>query len=391
MRSIGTQAFGIRLPIISRGDDLASIVADSLYQATAANSLTLRPTDVVGITEAMLAKAQGNFVRIDDIAADIRAKFPGGTFGLVFPILSRNRFLNILKGISRGAKKVHVLLQYPGDEVGNPIMERSDADRLFDTGKNFFSAKEFRALTGEFRHPFTGVDYISLYQEVGDNIEIHLSNDPRRILELTEHVLVGEIHSREQTRQRLLRAGAKTVYTLADVLSASVNGSGFNPDYGILGSNLSTDDELKLFPRDCDNFVRLVRDKIAEKFGVTPEVLIYGDGAFKDPQAGIWELADPVVSPGFTSGLIGRPNEIKIKYVAENLLHNMSGQEKTDAVTEMIRAKNREHGKSCASEGTTPRNYVDLLGSLCDLISGSGDKGTPVVLIQGYFDDYSSL
>ena len=389
MRHIGTQAFGIRLPIISRGDELADIVAESLFSAVQAQSLTLRSTDVVGITEALLAKAQGNFASIDDIAEDVRRKFPGGEVGLVFPILSRNRFLNILKGIARGAKKVYVLLQYPHDEVGNPIMAVEDADVVFDTGENFFSAEAFKKTIGEFRHPFTGVDYISLYESVGDNVEVHVSNDPRRILELTKHVLVGEIHSRVHTKQRLLHAGAETVHTLSEILSAPVNGSGYNPDYGVLGSNLSTDEELKLFPRDCDSFVALVRGKIADRCGgVAPEVLIYGDGAFKDPQAGIWELADPVVSPGYTQGLNGRPNEIKIKYVAENNFKGMSGAEKAVAVTEMIREKNST-GSQCTSEGTTPRNYVDLLGSLCDLISGSGDKGTPVVLIQGYFDDFS--
>jgi len=390
MRHIGTQAFGIRLPIVSQGDDLAGIVADSLYNAMQTQSLTLRPSDVVGITEAVLAKTQGNFASIDDVAEDIRRKFPSGELGLVFPICSRNRFVNILKGISRGAKKVYILLQYPNDEVGNPIMKPENVDRLFDTGQNFFSATEFRAALGDFGHPFTGVDYIALYESAGDNVDVYLSNDPRRILQLAKDVLVGEIHTRELTKRRLIQAGARTVFTLSDILSAPVNNSGYNPDYGILGSNLSTTETLKLFPRDCDSFVAHVREKIAQQCGIAPEVLIYGDGAFKDPQAGIWELADPVVSPGYTKGLIGRPMEIKIKYVAENIFHGMSSEEKTTAVTEMIREKHKDKGKQIASEGTTPRNYVDLLGSLCDLISGSGDKGTPVVLIQGYFDDYSS-
>ena len=390
MRRIGTQAFGIRLPIISQGDDLAAIVAESLYSAMQPLGLTLRPTDVVGVTEALLAKAQGNYASIDAVAQDIRRKFPEGEVGLVFPICSRNRFLNILKGIARGVKKVYLLLQYPNDEVGNPIMRAENVDALFDGGKNFFSAEEFRKRTGEFVHPFTGVDYISLYREASDNIEVFISNDPRRILELTGYVLVGEVHSRMRTRERLLQAGAKSVYTLSDILSEPVDGSGYNPDYGILGSNLSTNEELKLFPRDCARFVALVQEKIAARCGVAPEVLVYGDGAFKDPHAGIWELADPVVSPGYTAGLNGRPNEIKIKYVAENILKDMPSEEKAEAVKKMIREKNESSATRCASEGTTPRNYVDLLGSLCDLISGSGDKGTPVVLIQGYFDDYSS-
>lgn len=390
MRHIGTQAFGIRLPIISQGDDLSGIVADNLCDALQSGGLTLRPTDVVGITEALVAKAQGNYATLDHIAADIRRKFPQGTVGVVFPIFSRNRFVNILKGISRGADKVYVLLQYPGDEVGNPIMDPEDVDALMDSGRNFFSASEFRELTGHYRHPFTGLDYSALYEQAGDNIEVYISNDPRRILELTPEVLVAEIHTRDLTKKRLLKAGAKTVFTLCDVLSSPVNGSGFNPDYGVLGSNLSGDAELKLFPRACDDFVNEVRDKIAKKCGVAPEVLVYGDGAFKDPLAGIWELADPVVSPAYTDGLCGRPREIKIKLVADVHLKGMNGQEKTRAITDMIRAKNADKSSECTSEGTTPRNYTDLLGSLCDLISGSGDKGTPVVLIQGYFDDYSS-
>jgi F420-0:gamma-glutamyl ligase len=390
LRRIGTQAFGVRLPIISQGDDLAGIVADSLHNAIQTLSLSLRPTDVVGVTEALVAKAQGNFASIDDVAEDIRQKFPSGEVGLVFPICSRNRFVNILKGISRGVQKVHVLLQYPQDEVGNPVMRLEDVDRLFDTGKNVFSAAEFRKVLGVFDHPFTHIDYIALYERAGDNVDVHLSNDPRQILQLTKDVLVGEIHARERTKRRLIQAGARTVFTLSDVLSKPVRNSGFNPDYGILGSNLATTETLKLFPRDCDSFVANVRERILQQCGAAPEVLIYGDGAFKDPQAGIWELADPVVSPGYTEGLSGRPTEIKIKYVAENVFKGMSSEEKTAAVTEMIREKHKDKSKHIAGEGTTPRNYVDLLGSLCDLISGSGDKGTPVVLIQGYFDDYSS-
>lgn len=389
MRRIGTQASGIRLPIISQGDDLAGIVANSLSEALRSNNMTLKETDVVGITEAIVAKSQGNFADVDHIAADIRKKFPGGDVGVVFPILSRNRFFNILKGISRGAKKVHLLLQFPGDEVGNPLMDPEDVDALFDSGVNMFSAAEFRKATGTHCHPFTGVDYVSLYQGAGDNIDIYVSNDPRRILDLTDDVLVAEIHTRMMTKNRLLKAGAKTVYTLSDVLAEPVDGSGYNPQFGILGSNLSGDETLKLFPRDCKAFVDAVRDSIARQCGAAPEVLIYGDGAFKDPLAGIWELADPVVSPAYTDGLKGRPNEMKIKLVADSLGKDMDGAQKTAAITEMVRAKNRNSDGECVSEGTTPRNFVDLLGSLCDLISGSGDKGTPVVLIRGYFDDFS--
>lgn len=389
MRRIGTQASGIRLPIISQGDDLAGIVADALFEALGASSLPLKQTDVIGVTEAMVAKAQGNFASVDHIATDIRKKFPGGEVGVVFPILSRNRFYNILKGISRGAEKVFLLLQFPCDEVGNPLMDPETVDALFDSGKTLFSAAEFWNAAGKHRHPFTGVDYISLYQELADNIEVYVSNDPRRILDLTDTVLVGEIHTRMMTRKRLLKAGAATVYTLSDVLAEPVDGSGYNPRFGILGSNLSHGDVLKLFPRDCEAFVNDVRDRIARRCGVAPEVLIYGDGAFKDPLAGIWELADPVVSPAYTGGLKGRPREIKIKLAADALHKDMDGEQKTAAITEMIREKNKAGSGPCISEGTTPRNYVDLLGSLCDLISGSGDKGTPVVLVQGYFDDYS--
>ena len=388
MRRIGTQASGIRLPIISRGDDLAAIVADSLFEALQTGGLTLKETDVVGVTEAIVAKSQGNFAGIDHIAADIRQKFPDGEVGVVFPILSRNRFFNVLKGISRGAKKVHLLLQFPCDEVGNPLMNPENVDAVMDTGQSLFSAAAFRKAAGEHLHPFTGVDYISLYKSAGDNIEVHVSNDPRTILGLTHNILVGEIHTRMTTKSRLLKAGARNVYTLCDILSHPVDGSGYNPQYGILGSNLSGDEELKLFPRDCDSVVNTLRAAIAARCGVAPEVLIYGDGAFKDPQAGIWELADPVVSPAYTKGLEGRPREIKIKLVADSLSKDMDGETKTAAITEIVRAKNT--GAPCSSEGTTPRNYVDLLGSLCDLISGSGDKGTPVVLIQGYFDDFSS-
>ena len=389
MRRIGTQAFGIRLPIISQGDDLAGIVAESLSEALHAGNLTLRETDVVGVTEAMVAKSQGNFATIDHIAADIRKKFPDGEVGVVFPILSRNRFMNILKGISRGARKVYLLLQFPCDEVGNPIMRLEDMDSIYDSGETLFSAGAFRQMTGEHSHPFTGVDYLSLYREAGANIEIYVSSDPRTILNMTKDVLVGEIHTRMLTKKRLLKAGARNVYTLSDILSESVDGSGYNPQYGILGSNLSGDEVLKLFPRDCDAFVNDVRSRIERACGIAPEVLIYGDGAFKDPLAGIWELADPVVSPAYTEGLKGRPREIKIKLVADALRRDMDGEQKAAAIREMVREKNRDKDGTCVSEGTTPRNYVDLLGSLCDLISGSGDKGTPVVLIQGYFDDYS--
>lgn len=389
MRRIGTQASGIRLPIVSQGDDLSALVAGSLFEALRANNMVLKETDVVGVTEAIVAKSQGNFASIDHIAADIRKKFPGGEVGLVFPIMSRNRFVNILKGIARGAEKVYLLLQFPHDEVGNPLVAPEDVDALLDSGETLFTAAKFREFTHGYRHPFTDIDYISLYENAGDNIEIYVANDPRKILELTKTVLVGEIHTRMMTKKRLLKAGAKTVYTLSDILAEPVDGSGYNPRFGILGSNLSSDETLKLFPRDCEAIVETLREAIRERCGVAPEVLIYGDGAFKDPLAGIWELADPVVAPAYTDGLKGRPREIKIKLVADTVCKDMDGAGKAAAITEMIREKNLDASKECVSDGTTPRNYVDLLGSLCDLMSGSGDKGTPVVLIQGYFDDYS--
>jgi len=387
MRLTGTSAHGVRLPIISTGDNLPAIVAEAVANATAAEKLTLKNTDVIGVTESIVAKAQGNYASTDDLAADIRAKFPGGVVGVVFPIFSRNRFVNILKGIAKGADKVYVLMNCPNDEVGNPIIDLDDIDRISPAFANGpVPAAQFRVLSNNFLHPFTDMDYMDLYEKAGANIEVFVSNDPRSILTLTDTVLVGEIHSRFRTKKRLEAAGAKTVYTLSDILTAPINGSGFNAQYGVLGSNLSTDSRLKLFPRDCEAFVEKTRALITEKTGITPEVLVYGDGAFKDPVCGIWELADPVVSPAYTPRLGGQPSEIKLKFVADNMFGHLSGDEKTKAVADMIKAK--ESGKATHSEGTTPRKYADLLGSLCDLISGSGDKGTPVILIQGYFDDY---
>lgn len=387
-RLLGTQAYGIRLPIISRGDELAEIVAESVVEAVAAEGITLQCNDVVGITEAIVAKSQGNFASLDDVGADIRAKFPDGTVGLVFPILSRNRFLNILKGIARGADKVYVLLRFPQDEVGNPVMDMTSIDELEDQLQNKpISGADFKKITENYMHPFTGVNYIDLYESVGDNVEVYLSDDPRDILKLTPNVLVGEIHSRMQTKTRLEKAGARNVYTLSEVLAEPVNGSGYNPDFGVLGSNLDTHESLKLFPKDCGDFVAAVRQKIADRTGVSLEVLVYGDGAFKDPICGIWELADPVVSPAYTDRLAGQPREIKLKYVSENVFGGLSAEEKKTAITAMIKSKHE--GEPCHAEGTTPRKFSDLLGSLCDLMSGSGDKGTPVILVQGYFDDFS--
>jgi len=386
MRLIGTTAMGIRLPILSPSDDLIEIVAEHIEKVT--KTEPLKPTDVVAVTEAIVAKFENNFASIQDIADDVRAKFGESEVGLVYPMFSRNRFFNVLKGISAGVKKLHVLLSYPYDEVGNPILDIDRLDEIIDAlPHGMVSAQEFTAIAGEFIHPFTGIDYLQLYKEAGDNIDIYLSNNPRDILKLTPHVLVGEIHNRFITRERLLKAGAKTVHTLSDILSQSVNGSGYNPLYGVLGSNLSTEDSLKLFPRSAPDFVAKLQARLKEKTGTAPEVMVYGDGAFKDPVCGIWELADPIVSPGYTPRLAGKPDEIKIKLVADTVTDGLSDEEKDFAVRQMI--KNKADNPDAFREGTTPRIYADLLGSLCDLVGGSGDKGTPVVLVRGYFDDYT--
>ena len=387
MRLTGTSAVGVRLPIISPGDDLVSIVADHIVQLIKADNYTLKSSDIVAVTEAIVAKAEGNYAQLDDIAADIKAKFGDAEIGLVFPILSRNRFVNILRGVAKGAKKIHLLLSYPNDEVGNPIMDVNLIDDVTDKlGTRLVSAAEFRVAAGEFKHTFTGVDYIELYQSVSDNIEIHLSNDPRDILKLTKNVLVAEIHSRNRTKSRLLKAGAEKVYTLSDILNASVNGSGFNEKYGVIGSNLSGDNKLKLFPNKAPEFVQQVQARLQAMTGIAPEVMVYGDGAFKDPMCGIWELADPVVSPGYTARLGEQPNEIKMKLVAD-IAGGGLGKEAQQAVVRQAILDKQQNADF--REGTTPRIYADLVGSLCDLLSGSGDKGTPVVFIRGYFDDYT--
>ncbi|MCL2704439.1 MAG: coenzyme F420-0:L-glutamate ligase [Defluviitaleaceae bacterium] len=398
MRHFGIKVYGVRTPIINKGDDFAEIAAASFLEAVRAENITVKESDILGITEAVVAKAQGNFASIDDIAADVRAKFGGGDVGVVFPIISRNRFLSILKGISRGAAKVYVLLSYPFDEVGNPVM---DAEAAFDVEEKLgglMKAKDFRDICGDYIHPFTGIDYIKEYGQAGDNVEVYLSNDCRDILKLTNNVLVSDIHTRHITKKRIKNAvgacppgqepkvpsRAARVFTLADILAKPVNGSGFNDMYGVLGSNVSTDETLKLYPRDCEALVAAVRQKIYNSTGVMIEALVYGDGAFKDPACGIWELADPVVSPAYTERLEGRPNEVKIKYLADNNFAGLSGSEKDEAVKKMLKNKDGAYAL-----GTTPRKYADLIGSLCDLASGSGDKGTPLVYIQGYFDNYA--
>jgi len=387
MRLTGTKAVGVRLPIIGAGDDVVRIAAEHVVQVMESEGWQLRSDDIIAVTESMVAKAEKNFATTDDIATDIKSKFGDGEIGLVYPMLSRNRFLNILKGIAKGAKKVHILLSYPHDEVGNPVMDIDRLDEVTDAfGGRMVTAEEFRKVAGVYKLLFTGVDYVELYENVSDNIDIYFSNDPRDILKLSKNILVGEIHNRNRTKTRLQKAGAEKVYTLSDILSTSVNGSGFNPQYGILGSNLSTDNVLKLFPAKAPEFVSALRTKLQEKTGIAPEVLVYGDGAFKDPVCGIWELADPVVSPGYTERLSGQPMEIKMKFVADSV--NLQGDEKQAAITKIIQEKHTN--PTAFREGTTPRVYADLVGSLCDLMGGSGDKGTPVMIIRGYFDDYTA-
>ena len=386
MRLTGTSAMGVRLPIVSPGDDLVTIVSEHVLEVTKETKLT--SNDIVAVTEAVVAKAESNFATTDDIAADIRAKFGEAEIGLVYPMFSRNRFYNILRGIALGAKKLHVLLSYPNDEVGNPIMDIDKLDEVSDKiGGRMVSADEFRAIAGEFLHPFTNVDYVKLYADIAQNVEIYFSNNPRDILQITKNVIVGEIHSKDRTKARLLKAGAEKTYTLSDILSESVGGSGFNSKYGVLGSNLSKGNQLKLFPNNAPDFVQKLQERFFEKTGERPEVMVYGDGAFKDSVCGIWELADPCVSPGYTKRLGGQPYELKIKLVADVLFADLKGEEKQQAITQMIKDKKTKPDEY--REGTTPRIYADLVGSLCDLVSGSGDKGTPVVLIRGYFDDYS--
>ncbi|MCL1882882.1 MAG: coenzyme F420-0:L-glutamate ligase [Defluviitaleaceae bacterium] len=388
MRLTGTTAMGIRLPIISSNDDVVSIVTDHVLQVVNAQGSKLADSDIIAVTEGIVAKAEGNFAKISAIGEDVKAKFGGGEIGLVYPILSRNRFLNILKGVVQGAEKVHILLSYPHDEVGNPIMDLDILDEVNDKlGGRMVTAKEFREVAGIYKLLFTDVDYVKLYEDASDNVKIYFSNDPRDILKITKNVLVAEIHNRDRTKARLLKAGAEKVFTLSDILSTSVNGSGFHSKYGVLGSNLSSDDVLKLFPNKAQEFVNAVQARIKEKTGIAPEVMVYGDGAFKDPLCGIWELADPVVSPGYTKRLGQQPMEIKMKLVADSVFNNLSGDEKRQAVTDLI--KDKASNPTAYREGTTPRIYADLVGSLCDLMGGSGDKGTPVMLIQGYFDDYS--
>ena len=391
-RNVGTTVRGIRTPIVKQGDDLVTIVVDSVLKAVESENIQLKEKDVIAITESLVARAQGNYATAEAISIDVANKFPGD-IGLIFPILSRNRFSILLKGIAKSSRKIHLLLSYPSDEVGNQLMDIDKMDELkVNPYSDFLTEEDYRKLFGEdVLHPFTGMDYVKMYREIaGDNIEIYLGNDPRSILNYTKDVLVANIHDRFRTKRLLKEAGANIVLGLDDILNSSIDGSGFNPDYGLLGSNLSTEESIKLFPRDSKIFVEDVQKAFLEKTGVKIEVMVYGDGAFKDPVGKIWELADPVVSPGHTEGLSGLPNELKLKYVADTELQGLTGEEAVAAMKDKITSKNNDLLGKAQSLGTTPRRITDLLGSLCDLTSGSGDKGTPVVLVQGYFDSYAA-
>ena len=393
-RMVGTVSRGIRAPIIREGDHLAEIVVKSVLDASASEGFAFHDRDVVAVTEAVVARAQGNYAHIDAIAKDVREKLGGETIGVLFPILSRNRFSVCLKGIARGAKKIVLQVSYPADEVGNHLI---DEDLLDEKGVNpwtdVLTEAQYRELFGRVLHPFTGVDYLEFYSDLirenGAEVEIVLSNDPLTILQYTDKVLNCDIHTRARTKRLLKKAGASVVCGLDDILTAPVDGSGCNPSYGLLGSNKSTEETVKLFPRDCDQFVAEVASMLREKTGKNIEVMVYGDGAFKDPVGKIWELADPVVSPAYTPGLEGTPNEVKLKYLADNDFADLSGDALKEAISNYIRNKDADLKGQMASQGTTPRRLTDLIGSLCDLTSGSGDKGTPIILIQGYFDNYT--
>ncbi len=394
-RFVGTVSRGIRCPIIRQGDDIAAIAAQSVLQAAEGEGFALRDRDVIAITESVVARAQGNYATVDAIAADVRAKLGGGTVGVVFPILSRNRFAILLRGIAKGCKKVVILLSYPSDEVGNALVTLDQVDAAgVNPYSDVLSAARFRELFGEPKHEFTGVNYVeyytSLVREAGAEAEIVFANHATAVLDYTDCVLACDIHTRARTKRLLKAAGAKKVFGLDEILTAPVDGSGYNEKYGLLGSNKSTEDTVKLFPRDCRPVVEEVQKRILEATGKHVEVMIYGDGAFKDPQGKIWELADPVTSPAFTDGLIGTPSELKLKYLADDKYKDLSGEALRDAISADIRAKQGELVGKMASEGTTPRQLTDLIASLCDLTSGSGDKGTPVVLVQGYFDNYTN-
>ncbi len=393
-RLVGTVSRGLRAPIIREGDDLVGIVVKSVMGASENAGFEIMDKDVVAITEAVVARAQGNYAHVDDIAADVKSKFGDDTVGVIFPILSRNRFAICLRGIAKGAKKIVLMLSYPSDEVGNHLI---DFDSLDEKGINpwtdVLTEAKYRELFGIQKHPFTGVDYIEYYKQLitncGTEVEIILANDCRAVLNYTKSVLCCDIHTRKRTKRLLKAAGAEKVYGLDDIMTASVNGSGFNADYGLLGSNKATENTVKLFPRNCQVFVDEVQSRLKALTGKNVEVMVYGDGAFKDPVGKIWELADPVVSPAYTAGLVGTPNEVKLKYLADNDFADLKGEELKAAISEYIKNKDDNLVGQMVSQGTTPRRLTDLIGSLADLTSGSGDKGTPIIYIQGYFDNYT--
>ncbi|MDD6302040.1 MAG: coenzyme F420-0:L-glutamate ligase [Bacillales bacterium] len=392
MKYSGTISRGVRTPIIKEGDDLAAIVVDSVCKCVEEAHLELNDKDVVAITEAVVGISQGNYATADQIAKDVKNKFGDATVGLIFPIMSRNRFSMVLRGITRGLKKVIIQFSYPGDEVGNKLIS---VDDLYDSGvnpyKDAFTLDEFKKIFPNTIHEFTGVDYLSFYKEIAEcECEVILANDPRAILKYTDNVIVASIHDRKLNKKRLLSAGAKKVYCLDELMTSPVDGSGYNDKYGLLGSNLATDNSVKLFPIHCDELVLDIQSRLNKIFHKNIEVMVYGDGAFKDPQGGIWELADPVVSPAHTSGLLGTPNELKLKYISDNVLKDLHGDELKEAMIKMIKEKDANLKGKMVTQGTTPRQITDLLGSLSDLTSGSGDKGTPVVLIQNYFSNYSN-
>lgn len=394
-RKVGTISRGIRGPIIREGDNLVDITVNSVLEAAESEGFSLRDRDVIALTESIVARAQGNYASVEDIASDVKTKLGGETIGVIFPILSRNRFAINLKGIAMGCKKVVLMLSYPSDEVGNALLTYDQLDdALINPYSDVLTLEKYRELFGSNVHEFTGVDYVEYYsniiKEAGAEVEVIFANQAKTILNYTDCVLTCDIHTRKRTKRILKEAGAKIVCGLDDILTSSVNGSGYNEKYGLLGSNKSTEDKIKLFPKECKELVLDIQSSILEKTGKHVEVMVYGDGAFKDPQGKIWELADPVVSPAFTDGLIGTPNELKLKYLADNDFASLSGAELKEAISNSIKSKKDNLVGNMASQGTTPRQLTDLIGSLCDLTSGSGDKGTPIILIQGYFDNFTT-
>ena len=393
-RTVGTVVRGIRTPIIKEDTNLADVVVNSIMEAQKEEGFTFHDRDIIAITEAVVGISEGNFIKVDDIAYDIKNKYPDGEVGIVYPILSRNRFSLILKGIARGCKKIYMLLSFPKDEVGNSILDLDTLENSeFDLG-SIISESEYDRVFSSFKHPFTGINMVEFYREVIHNerceVEFIFSNQAKDILKYTSNVLTCDIHNRVKTKENIISSGGTNVYGLYEIMTKPINGSGYNPKYGLLGSNKSTEEKLKLFPKTGDKLVIDIQNRMYELTGKKIEVMVYGDGAFKDPVGGIWELADPVVSPAYTSGLEGTPNEIKLKYVSDNKFPDLRGEELAEAIKNEIKSKDDNLVGNMASQGTTPRRFTDLIGSLCDLTSGSGDKGTPVVFIQGYFDNYAS-